>query len=517
MTTSSHGGVDAVEERRGNDPQQVEEAPRPAQGDGGSKDRARADEHALTRSPLVEDGPHRIDGDPGRTLAREDRATSAALERRECERAAPVARGQERDRTPAEAARPIVEDQDRRSPTASADVPGGLGHRVPVHHARARPSVSCGAGRSGGENPAMAPRPTPFVAVLAGGSGTRFWPAGRRAKPKQALALDGDDPLTLLAITRERVAPLVASGDSAVFVAPKRLRAVLDRAAPGHPAAAWLFEPAPRNTAAAVALIAFAAHARDPDTSVLVVPADQHVSPLPLYRRALRTMLDRARTSDALLTLGISATRPATGYGYLRVGEEVASSNGLRVHRVERFLEKPNEATARRLAKDGRHLWNGGTFAFRARVFLDVLRRHLPDVHAPVHLAFAAGPPSARRPAAAWKGVPSISVDHGVMEHAERVEVVAAPIAWDDLGSWDAVARGRREDGAGNRVRGDVVAVDASGCLVDSDGGLVALLGVEDLIVVRTKDAVLVAKRGRGEDVRELVARLREQGRDAYL
>ncbi|MGE0192565.1 MAG: mannose-1-phosphate guanylyltransferase [Planctomycetota bacterium] len=359
--------------------------------------------------------------------------------------------------------------------------------------------------------------PPPLVAVLAGGSGTRFWPAGRTARPKQCLALDGDDPRPLLALTLERVRPLLGAGEATCIVAPPGLRRVLAAAAPDHPASAWLAEPAPRNTAAAVALVAFTAAARDPRTPVLVLPADQHVAPVALYRRALKAMITRARRSEAILTLGLVPTRPATGYGYLRRGEELAAPKGLALHVVERFVEKPDAAKAVRLVRDGNHLWNGGTFAFRAEVFLDALARHLPTVHEPLAAAFGRGVPSARRLAGAWEQLPSISVDYGVMERAERVEVVSAPLTWDDLGSWDAVARGRRADADGNCLRGDVVAVDAKGCVVDAEGGTVALLGVEDLIVVRTGDAVLVARRGRGEDVREIVARLKANARSDLL
>ena len=359
--------------------------------------------------------------------------------------------------------------------------------------------------------------PPPFVAVLAGGSGTRFWPAGRTARPKQCLALDGDDPRPLLALTLERVRPLVAADAAPWIVAPPDLRRVLASAAPGHPASAWLAEPAPRNTAAAVALCAFTAAAADPRTPVLVLPADQHVAPIGLYRRALKAMLARARRSDAILTLGLVPTRPATGYGYLRRGETLPAPKGLAMNVVERFVEKPDAPKARRLMRDGKHLWNGGTFAFRADVFLASLARHLPEVHDPLAALFARGVPTARRLATVWHQLPSISVDYGVMERTERVEVVSAPLTWDDLGSWDAAARGRQADAAGNCLRGDVVAVDARDCVVDAEGGTVALLGVEDLIVVRTGDAVLVARRGRGEDVREIVARLKAEGRSELL
>jgi mannose-1-phosphate guanylyltransferase len=264
-----------------------------------------------------------------------------------------------------------------------------------------------------------------------------------------------------------------------------------------------------------VALAACAARARDPDAPLLVVPADLHVAPVGRYRAALRSMAARAARFDGLVTLGLRPTRPATGYGYLRHGRATRRIAAGSFHPVERYVEKPPPAVARRLARDGRHAWSGGTFAFRPQVFLDALATHLPAVADPLARAF---PPGRRKPSAAalaraYDAMPSISVDYGVMEKAAPQEVFVATIEWDDLGSWDAVGRQRRPDADGNRLRGEVTAVDSSDCVVDADGGHVALLGVKDLIVVRTADAVLVARRGRGEDVRQVVDRLRARGR----
>lgn len=351
--------------------------------------------------------------------------------------------------------------------------------------------------------------------MLAGGAGTRFWPAGRRSRPKQVLALCGDDPRPLLEVTLARVAPLGAG--PAWLLAPAALGPVLRRAAPAARPARLLPEPAARNTAPAIALAAFEAARSDPDQVLLVVPADHHVAPLGAYRRALSAMCRRAATSDALLTLGLRPTRPATGYGWLEAGPALSGARGL--FAVRRFVEKPALARARRFLAGGRHLWNGGTFAFRAGVFLEQLRRHLPAVAGP--LARAHARPGARARAAAiaraWRRLPSISVDHGVMERADRVEVIRAELDWDDLGSWDAVARHRPQDARGNSVRGPAALVDSRRCLVEAQEGLVALLGVSDLIVVRTADAVLVARRGQGEAVRRLVAALEREGRGEAL
>lgn len=357
----------------------------------------------------------------------------------------------------------------------------------------------------------------PCLAILAGGSGTRFWPSGRRSRPKQLLPLDGDDPRSLFVTTVERVRPL--STHYPWIVVPAALTRVLASLAPDLPRDAFVEEPRPRNTAAAVILAAHMARQRAPGVPVVVLPSDHHVRPAGRYRRVLAAMASRARRAGTILTLGLKPDRPATGYGYLRVGEQVEERRIGNVYMVERYVEKPGASRARRLVADGRHLWNGGTFAFLPKVLLAEAERHLPEVALPLAEAFEAWGRRGfhRALCGAYDTIPSISIDYGVMERTDRAEVLAADLEWDDLGSWDAVARHRRPDASGNRVRGDVTLVDTKDCVVEADGGHVALLGVKNLVVVRTADAVLVARRGRGESVREVVRRLEEAGREDLL
>ena len=363
----------------------------------------------------------------------------------------------------------------------------------------------------------MATAPT-RLAVLAGGSGTRFWPAGPSTTPKQLLALDGDDERPLLRATVDRLAPL--SKLPPYIVAPSHLKRALTRLLPELPAEAFLWEPHARNTCAAVALAAHAAKTASGDGPLLIVPADQHVAPLQAYRRALRAMAERARHFEGIVTLGLEPTFPATGYGYLERGVQLADSKAGPIHSVRRFIEKPSRARAGRMLGRGGYLWNGGTFAFRPSVFLGALDQFQPDVAWPLSRAFqrlgTKGFSAAL--ARAYKSLPSISVDYAVMEQARAVETLATKtLEWDDLGSWDAVARHRTPDENGNRLRGDVTAHDARDCLVDTEDGHVALLGVKDLVVVRRGNTVLVAQRGQGESVRDIVARLKEEGRQDLL
>ncbi|MDJ0972877.1 MAG: sugar phosphate nucleotidyltransferase [Planctomycetota bacterium] len=361
------------------------------------------------------------------------------------------------------------------------------------------------------------PKPKITLGILAGGSGTRFWPAGRRSRPKQLLALDGNDPRSLLALTLERVGSI--TDEPPRLIAPKALAKPFRRELSKAAVDACLWEPRPRNTAAAVALIAYAGWQDAPKQPVLVVPADHHVHPVGTYRRALAAMASRARRSSSIVTLGLLPDHPATGYGYLQLGALVDERAVGRFHEVARYVEKPSAKRAKAYVKGGGFLWNGGTFAFMPEVFIHAVRTHLPEVASPMERAFEryGKRDFAKALAAAYDEMPAISVDYGVMEQAEHVETLAVKMGWDDLGSWDAIARHLEPDADGNRVRGDVTVVDSKGCVVDAIDGHVAVLGVEDIVVVRTGDTVLVTRRGQGEAVRDVVKRLETGGREDLL
>jgi mannose-1-phosphate guanylyltransferase len=324
--------------------------------------------------------------------------------------------------------------------------------------------------------------------ILAGGGGTRLWPASRRARPKQLLALGRVAGESLLAATARRLASVVPPDRLWVVTAADQAEAV--RAdLPQVPAAHVVAEPAARNTAAAIGLATVQALAADPDAVLGVVPADHHIADEDGYRGAVRRALDAAERHDAIVTVGIRPSRPETGYGYLELGADVSPG----VAAVARFVEKPDRAVAEGYVASGRHLWNAGMFFFRGARMLDAIARHLPDT------ARALAAPEL------YPSVPSISIDYGVMEKEPGVLTVPADFGWNDVGSWTALADVHPADGAGN-VGTCLVAHDARRNIVHSDPGtVVALLGVEDLVVVRSGNAVLVAPRDRAQDVRDLV------------
>jgi len=344
-----------------------------------------------------------------------------------------------------------------------------------------------------------------FLAILAGGSGTRFWPASTQSVPKQFLPLSGGAPL--LRETYDRVRELAPPERVAVVTSARFVDAVRGLL-PELPAENVVGEPAARNTAPACAVAARWALAADKDAVVVTLPADHVVSPAEELRAKLRAATAHAAASCSLVTLGLKPTRAATGYGWLRLGDRVATADGHEVRRVANFVEKPDRARAELYLADGRHLWNLGMFAWRADVFLAELARLAPEIAAKSALA-------AESIERAYDGMPSISVDHAVLEKAASVDCLPCSFAWDDLGSFDALRRHLKEDAAGNCAVGTLVPLDAKNCTAwAEDGRVVALLGVENLVVVHAHGATLVAHRSRSEDVKKIVEELARRGLD---
>jgi len=352
-----------------------------------------------------------------------------------------------------------------------------------------------------------------YAVVMAGGSGTRFWPRSRHRAPKQLLPIVGTR--TMLQETVARVSPPIDRSRVLVVTGQVHARAVRAQL-PELPTSALLVEPRGRNTAPAIALAALHIAREHPDAVMAVLPADHAIADRGVFRADLSAALDVAERTGALVTFGIQPTHPETGYGYIRPGARLDGAARARAFRVRAFIEKPNAARARALIARGGVFWNSGIFAWRARSILDALRTHVPDVLAPLEAAVTSGSRHALR--AAYGRLPSISIDTGVLERANHVAVLRARFAWSDVGSWAAVEPiWRNGTDRHNAVRGRALAIDSRGCVVDSPQRLIALLGVEDLVVVDTRDAVLVCRKQRAQDVRMVVDELRRRRLGRYL
>lgn len=344
--------------------------------------------------------------------------------------------------------------------------------------------------------------------ILAGGSGTRFWPLSRRQRPKQLLALDAGR--SLLRETVERVRPAV--GDDGIWVSTTRgLVDAVARELPEVPRERILAEPASRNTAPAIGWCLGRMPPELRDEVVAVLPADHRVADAEGFRAALTAAQGAVRSSDRVLTLGVQPTRPETGFGYLEIGDPLADGDVVR--RVLRFTEKPDAETARELIASGRYLWNAGIFVFRAGRLLQELDRLAPQIGAGLR-RIAEEPEGAE---AVYRELPALSIDYAVMERLEGLATVPLDCGWSDLGSWEALAGELAADEAGNAVQGDVISIDSTGCLLWADEGQIAALGLRDLVVVRTGDTVLVIPRERSQEVKRIVEALRERGRDELL
>ncbi|MBK8858277.1 MAG: mannose-1-phosphate guanylyltransferase [Opitutaceae bacterium] len=345
----------------------------------------------------------------------------------------------------------------------------------------------------------MAENPQAYVCIMAGGSGERFWPMSRRRTPKHLLKLFSDRTLVEETVRRlEGVVPL-----SHIFVLTNEAQLPGTRAAlPFLPPGQIIAEPAKRDTAPAAALATGLVRARDPEAVLALLPADALIKDTATFARQLDGALKRAAQGDTLLTFAIKPTYPATGFGYLEMAEE--QGGGFR--RVARFVEKPDKATAERYVAGGNHAWNAGMFIWRVPAFLAEAERQAPAL-AKFIREFPSGDCSAYL-AEKFPALPKISVDYAIMEKAASVATQLAVFDWDDVGAWTALPTHLPADAQGNTLRGAVVTQNAANNVAISNGRVIALCGVKDLVVVETPDGVLVCHRDAVQDIKHLMPKL---------
>ncbi len=357
----------------------------------------------------------------------------------------------------------------------------------------------------------------PVCAVLlAGGRGTRFWPRSRTRTPKQLLNITGG--ATMLRETVSRLEPVFALRDFWVVTNVEQAAAVR-RQLRGVPAAHILAEPVGRNTTAAIALAAIQLQHQHGDALMTVLPSDSYVADAARYRQLVRAALDLARTPGNLVVFGVPPTRPETGYGYIEAGKAGPRVRGARVLAVRRFTEKPELPLARRYFASGKYFWNAGIFFWRVSTYLDCLRHFLPATYsALMRLGETIG--TSKYSAALRRIYPTlenISVDYAIMEPATRatsgvrVSVIPAKVGWSDIGSWNAVYELLASKPNANVSAGPSFTLDASGSYLWAPGKFIAAIGVQDLVLVETDDAILLCPRDRAQDVGKIVKHLEEQ------
>lgn len=344
-----------------------------------------------------------------------------------------------------------------------------------------------------------------YACIMAGGSGERFWPMSRSRVPKHLLKLFSDR--TLLEETVRRVTAVLPKEN--VFVLTNEAqRAGTQAALQGILAAEQIVaEPAKRDTAPAAALATALVRARGGENAALaLLPADAFIADAQAFGRQLATALPRAAQSGAILTIAIKPDHPATGFGYLEMGDELAAGPGGVIREVKRFVEKPDATTAQKYLESGQFAWNAGMFFWRVGTFLEEAKRHAPELADFIEKFPAAQ--AAAYLAEKFPALPKISVDYAIMEKARTVETLLAQFDWDDVGLWTALPKHLPADAAGNSMRGAVVAAGASNNIAVSNGRTIALCGVKDLVVVETADAVLVCHRDAVQDIKKIVQQL---------
>lgn len=348
--------------------------------------------------------------------------------------------------------------------------------------------------------------------ILAGGSGSRLWPLSRQQLPKQFLSLDGDT--SLLQTTIDRLSPVIEAGNILIVTQEAHAKGEAYHALLPY---RTLFEPVGRNTAPAIALAAACLMADGEDPIMVVLPADHIIKDEARFRDHLNIAI-KAAENGRLITFGIRPTRPDTGFGYIKAHRGASEMN--EVYAVDHFAEKPDHTTAERFLKQGDYFWNSGMFVWRASVILAEIRQHLPEVYRVIQAILAesrAGMPFQQAVEEHFAAMSSISIDYGVLEKSDRVSLIPCDIGWNDVGSWHAVHEISAKDENGNTLQGNVIALGCHNSLIRAEKRLVAAIGVEDLCVIETADAVLISKSDQTQRVREVVDSLDQRGATEHV
>ncbi len=355
-----------------------------------------------------------------------------------------------------------------------------------------------------------------YAVIMAGGAGRRFWPLSRNKKPKQLLKILGDK--TLLRQTADRLPPLVNRQCTLVISGKDHYQDVI-KELPDIPVENILVEPEGKNTAACMALGAVMARRMDRDGVIALLPADHYVRDAENFREALAAAEEVARLGEYLVTLGVEPARPETGYGYIEMGDRTCVQKEFEAYRTVRFVEKPDPKRAKKFLSGGKHLWNSGIFILTLETAYKLIKRHIPDLYQGMlrlEKAIEEGDIADVIPEV-YRGLQSLSIDYGVAEKASDVLVIPVNFGWSDVGSWSSVYELLSKEKKENLIIGNVLQLDTSNSMLFSSKRLVAAIGLENMLVVDSGDALLICPMERDQDIKKLVDLMEEKGLREYL
>ncbi|MBW8332657.1 MAG: mannose-1-phosphate guanylyltransferase [Prolixibacteraceae bacterium] len=355
-----------------------------------------------------------------------------------------------------------------------------------------------------------------YCLIMAGGSGTRFWPRSRVAKPKQYLSLFGDQSLIQESV--QRFADFIPE-ECIYVVSAKSQKEVLESQTTNLPKQNMIYEPVGKNTLPAIGLAALFIAEKDPEGIMIVSPSDHLIQNAELFKQTIESAVLIADKKDGIVTIGITPKFPATGYGYVQTAGEIQIGQTIKSFAVNQFVEKPNVEVATGYLKDGGFFWNSGIFIFKVSVFLESVQKYAPELYADLirikeHIGADSYEEAVDR---IYNEVKSISIDYGILEKASNVFLVQGDFVWNDLGSWEEVYKYDKKDENQNAQVGEVVFLDSKNSYVYAPNSLVAVVGLDDVIVVQEGDTILVCKRDRAEDIKAVVGEITKRKLDQYL
>ncbi|KAA8996594.1 NTP transferase domain-containing protein [Paenibacillus spiritus] len=352
--------------------------------------------------------------------------------------------------------------------------------------------------------------------IMAGGKGERFWPKSRTHLPKQFLNISGNKSMIQQCIARlQKFIPI-----DQIFVITNELYAeIIKVQVPTLPQDNIIIETIGRNTAPCVGLASLIIEGKFPDSNMIVLPSDHIIKNENEFLTILKTAVEVSGLGDYLVTLGISPTYPETGYGYIESSYESLEINELLVHKVNKFVEKPDAETAEMYLESGNYYWNSGIFVWKTSVIRNYIKLLMPEMHQLLEEMKTLFKVSDRNEVikSEFHKMPDQSIDYGIMEKAKDIYVIPCVFGWDDVGSWTALERINNLDESGNVIKGNTICIDTKRCIIESNGKLIATLGVEDLIIVETDDVTLICKKEKAQDIKALIKELKVQKLEQYL